>query len=198
MEAETAPAKARLADPDVEGLLARIDELLAVLESAPGPTVRSAVEAVRLLTEVYGEALARVLDHADAQTTRRLTEDEMLGHLLVLHGVHPDPVEVRAARAVERLRPAVRESDGDVEFAGVDGEVARVRVRTGGGCGAGCGGGAADVAAAVRAAVLAAAPELSDVETLPQERARRAAPAFVPLDALTRRAAAAPRAQGAG
>ncbi|MBC2869938.1 NifU family protein [Streptomyces mexicanus] len=199
MEAETAPAGTRLADPDVEGLLARIDELLAVLESAPGPTVRSAVEAVRLLTEVYGEALARVLDHADAQTTRRLTEDEVLGHLLVLHGVHPDPVEVRAARAVERLRPAVRESGGDVEFAGVDGEVARVRVRTGGGCGTGCGGGAVDVAAAVRAAVLAAAPELSDVETpAAQEPARRAAPAFVPLDALTRRAAAAPRAQGAG
>ncbi|MGA5582181.1 NifU family protein [Streptomyces thermodiastaticus] len=187
MAAETAPAPVRLADADVEARLARIDDLLETLESAPGPTVRGAVEAVRLLTEVYGEALARVLEYADTPMRRRMAEDELLEHLLVLHAVHPDPVEVRAARAVERLRPAVRASGGDVELAAVDGEVARVRVRSGGGCGAGCGGGGADVAGAVREAVLAAAPELADVETVPEQPAGRAAPAFVPLEALARR-----------
>jgi Fe-S cluster biogenesis protein NfuA len=187
MAAEAAPAPVRLADADVEARLARIDDLLETLQSAPGPTVRGAVEAVRLLTEVYGEALARVLEHADAPMRRRMAEDELLEHLLVLHAVHPDPVEVRAARAVERLRPAVRASGGDVEFAAVDGEVARVRVRTGGGCGAGCGGGGADVAGAVREAVLAAAPELSHVEAVPEQPAGRPAPAFVPLEALARR-----------
>ncbi|MFJ9561311.1 NifU family protein [Streptomyces fuscichromogenes] len=172
----------RLDGPAVESRLARLDALLESLESAPGPTGGSAVEAVRLLTEVYGEALARVLDHADAQVVRQLADDELLDHLLVLHDIHPDAPGLRAARAVERLRPAVRERGGDVEWAGVEGEVGRVRLTTGGGCGSGCGGGTTEVTDAVREAVLAAAPELADVQPEPQAPA----PAFVPLDALRR------------
>ncbi|MCK8437149.1 NifU family protein [Streptomyces sp. D2-8] len=179
-EADTA----RLADPDVEARLGRLDELLEGLESAPGPTTRSATEAVALLTEVYGEALARVLDHADEQVAERLAEDELLGHLMVLHDIHPEPAERRAARAVERLRPAVQERGGDVEWAGVEGQVARVRLKAGGGCGSGCGGGGSEVTDAVRAAVLAAAPELTAVEPLTET-----APAFVPLTTLTHRSA---------
>lgn len=176
---------ARLADPDIEARLARLDGLLEELQSAPGPATRSATEAVRLLTEVYGEALARVLDHADAPLAAHLVDDELLGHLLVLHDIHPEPPEHRAARAVERLRPAVRERGGDVEWAGVDGDVARVRLTSGGGCGSGCGGGGGEVTAAVREAVLAAAPELAAVEPLPDAPA----PAFVPLTTLKRRGA---------
>ncbi|MEU5539473.1 NifU family protein [Streptomyces sp. NPDC020362] len=185
----------RLPDPEVEARLARLDEVLAGLESTPGPAAREALEPVSLLTEVYGEALARVLDRADDALRERLADDELLGHLLVLHALHPEPVESRAARAVERLRPAVRERGGDLEWAGVEGRVARVRVTSGGGCGSGCGGGSADITEAVRAAVLAAAPELTGVEQVAAER--RAAPAFVPLATLTRRPAPQPQPQGA-
>lgn len=171
----------RLPDPAVEARLARLDEVLAGLESTPGP----ALEAVRLLTEVYGEALARVLDLAEQPLREELAADELLGHLLVLHDIHPEPPEHRAARAVEKLRPAVRERGGDLEWAGVDGRVARVRLRTGG-CGSGCGGGAGDPLEAVRAAVLAVAPELEAVEPVTEER--RPAPAFVPLSTIKRRA----------
>ncbi|MFF7564381.1 NifU family protein [Streptomyces pseudovenezuelae] len=175
----------RLADPMVESRLARLDQLLEGLESAPGPSTRSAIEAVRLLTEIYGEALARVMDRADARLSGLLADDELLAHLLVLHEIHPEPVERRAARAVERLRPAVQERGGDVEWAGVDGAVGRVRLTAGGGCGSGCGGGTSDVTDAVREAVLAVAPELTAVE--PVETT--APPAFVPLTALTNRGA---------
>lgn len=179
-----ADAAGRLADPAVEARLARLDEVLGALEATPGP----ALEAVRLLTEVYGEALARVLDDAGEALRERLAGDELLGHLLVLHDIHPEPPERRAARAVERLAPAVREGGGDLEWAGVEGRVARVRLSGGGGggCGAGCGGGSADVSGAVRAAVLALAPELESVEVVTAER--RAAPAFVPLTTIRRRA----------
>ncbi|MEY9989066.1 Fe-S cluster biogenesis protein NfuA [Streptomyces sp. V4I8] len=184
--AEAAPT--RLADLDVETRLARLDHLLEAIESAPGPTTRSATEAVGLLTEVYGEALARVMDHADGRLAELLADDELLGHLLVLHDIHPEPAELRAARAVERLRPAVRERGGDAEWAGVEGQVARVRLTSGGGCGSGCGGGASEVTDAVREAVLAAAPELTAVEPL-AAAAPAPAPAFVPLATLTHRGA---------
>ena len=174
----------RLPDAAVEARLARLDEVLAGLESAPGP----ALEAVRLLTEVYGEALARVLDDADERLWERLADDDLLGHLLVLHEIHPESPERRAARAVEKLRPAVRERGGDLEWAGVDGRVARVRLTSGGGCGSGCGGGSAEVVEAVREAVLAVAPELTSVETVPGTAGRKPAPAFGPRSTIKRRA----------
>ncbi|MFH8342320.1 NifU family protein [Streptomyces sp. AM6-12] len=182
-----AEAAGRLTDREVEARLARLDEALAGLEHTPGP----ALEAVRLLTEVYGEALGRVLDGADERLGARLAGDELVGHLMVLHGVHPQPLAERAQRAVERLAPAVRERGGDLAWAGVEGEVARVRLDSGsgsgGGCGGGCGGGSADIAAAVREAVLAVAPELTGVEIVPAGEERRAAPAFVPLSTIKRR-----------
>jgi Fe-S cluster biogenesis protein NfuA len=185
-----APAS-RLDDGEVTARIARIDELLETVQGAPGPMARTALDAVRALTEVYGEALARVLDHADAALAARLAEDELLGHLLVLHDVHPEPPERRAARAVERLRPAVRERGGDIALDAVEGQVARVRLRTAG-CGSGCGSALAGVEDAVREAVLAAAPELTAVEAVPETQSRP--PAFVPVDSLLRRPA---RPQGA-
>ncbi|MYV40767.1 NifU family protein [Streptomyces sp. SID1328] len=183
---------ARLADPAVEARLARLDELLERLESGSGQLSAEALESVGLLTEVYGEALARMLDGADAALLDRVAGDELLAHLLVLHSLHPEPPERRAERAVERLRPAVRERGGDLQWLGVEGEVARVRVDSGGGgCGSGCGGGGGDVTEVVRATVLAAAPELGAVEAVTAERVKP--PAFVPLATLTTRRAERPQ-----
>ncbi|MGS2591590.1 NifU family protein [Streptomyces hebeiensis] len=174
---------ARLDDTAVAGRLGRVDELLEQLEAEPGPAARTAIETVRALTEIYGEALARVLDHADRRLAGRLADDELLGHLLVLHEIHPDPTDRRVARAVDVLRPAVRERGGDLELAGIDGGVARVRLTT-----KGCGSASAGLEEAVREALCAAAPELSGVERV-KDPARP--PAFVPLDTLTRRVAPA-------
>ena len=40
-----------------------------------------------------------------------------------LHGIHPVPVERRVAEALERLRPRLRSSGGDVELVRATGEV---------------------------------------------------------------------------
>ncbi|MFD8427763.1 NifU family protein [Streptomyces coelicoflavus] len=182
--AEPASTPPRLGDGEVAARIAHIDELLEKVEIAPGPTARSALDAVRALTEVYGEALARVLDHASPALAGQLAEDELLGHLLVLHGIHPEPPARRAARAVERLRPAVQERGGDAELVDVDERTARIRLDTPG-CGSGCGSASTEVEDAVREAVLAAAPELTAVEAVPAT----GTDAFIPLDTLTRRPA---------
>ncbi|GHF71815.1 hypothetical protein GCM10010218_61310 [Streptomyces mashuensis] len=172
----------RLDDAAIARCLTRADELLGQVEAAPGPTARAALEAVRVLTELYGEALARVLDRAGPPLVESLAGDDLVGHLLVLHGIHPDPVDRRVARAVEALRPAVRERGGELELAGVEGGVARYRLTV-----KGCGSAAAGVEEAVREAVLAAAPELAGAERVPEGPPP---PAFVPLDVVTRRPAA--------
>ncbi|MCV2487922.1 hypothetical protein OF117_00985 [Geodermatophilus sp. YIM 151500] len=178
-----------LADPQVEQRLTRLDELLGQLEVTPGPAGALATEAVTALVEVYGEALARALGAAStadgpAAAVEAMLADPLLGHLLALHGIHPEPVEQRVDRALDVLRPDLGTHGDAVALVGVadgaDGPVAEVRVP------AGCG--TADVQLAVREAVLAVAPELADVRAAPPPRA----PAFVPLGALGRRPGAGP------
>ncbi|GAA0950220.1 NifU family protein [Actinocorallia libanotica] len=168
----------RLDAPAVADRLTRLEEVLGELETIPGATAAKALDAVTLLTEVYGEALARVLEQVPE--AEALTGDELVGHLLVLHELHPEPLEQRVGRALERLRPLLR--GGEARFDGVEGTVARV-VLAGGGC-----GGPGQAAEVVRDAVLATAPELTEVQVSP---ARRKA-AFIPVESLL--GAAAPKA----
>ena len=187
----------RLGEGAVAERLARIEELLAALERAPGPTAGSALDAVALLAEVYGEALARVMDRVsgDPRLAAALMEDDLLGHLLALHDVHPATLEERVGRALEGVRPYLRTHGRDVEPAEVDGDVVRVRLTrasTGTGGSGGCGNAAGALEQAVRDAVLAIAPELSAVEVEQQGAgaAGRSA-AFIPVGALLRPGAAA-------
>jgi Fe-S cluster biogenesis protein NfuA len=101
------------------------------------------------------------------------TADPLLGSLLALHGIHPDPAEARVARALDGL-------PGRVELLGITDGVADVRMGAGGGCGCAPSAGADEV----RDAVLAAAPELAGVRTVVAPAVRE--PAFVPLDGLGR------------
>jgi Fe-S cluster biogenesis protein NfuA len=176
--APAAPAAGRLDDAAVGGRLARADELLARVEGVAGPTTEAAVEAVQTLAEIYGEALARVLDMADEELRARLAADELIAHLMVLHELHPQPVEERIAAALDRLRPGLREHGGDVELVGVADGVATVRLKA-----KGCGSSAGALEEAVREAVLGVAPELTEVRQAPAPGG--SAPAFVPLDTLT-------------
>jgi len=196
----------RLDDPAVRERLAALDERLERLEQAPGPTARTALDAVHLLTEVYGEALARTVALlADAPPARAaFAGDELLAHLLVLHGVHPDPPGPRIAAALDRLAPELAAHGAAATLAGLDGTTATLRVTAaapaasaastsaGGGCGCGSGGGGPDlgeVAAVAREAVLAVAPEVTEVAVAADEtpaHARRPA-AFLPLDSVRRR-----------
>ena len=175
-------ASPRLDNAAVHERLTRLDELLGQVEAIPGPAGELALEAVSALAEVYGEALARATGYAAGTPTvlHALTDDELVGHLLVLHGIHPDSVERRVTHALDELRPALRERGGDVELAGIDHGVATVRLSL-----KGCS--SAGVEDAVREAVLAIAPELSDVQRAPA--AGRHDAAFIPLGALMPRPA---------
>jgi Fe-S cluster biogenesis protein NfuA len=184
----------RLDNAAVHERLTRLEELLEQVEAIPGPAGEIALEAVAALAEVYGEALARATAHASGTPALReaITGDELLGHLLVLHDIHPYPVERRVAHALDDLRPALREHGGDVELVGIEQGVAMVRLTI-----KGCSSAAGDVEEAVRQAVLAAAPELSDIQRLPSARssaASRRDATFIPLDALIPR----PATSGAG
>jgi hypothetical protein len=177
----------RLRDDEVERLVERADDLLGRLEEVPGPAGELALAAVTALTDLYAEALGRVVDHArgSRSTVRALTDDALVGHLLALHGVHPDPVEQRVARALDRLRHELASLGRDLTLAGLADGVAEVVLGGHGGCGGG-GPSVEELSDLVRDVVVGAAPELVDVRVI-----REHATTFVPLESLVRTPAGA-------
>jgi Fe-S cluster biogenesis protein NfuA len=142
----------------------------ALLERAEVEGDPLALDLARELLDLYGEGLARLTDvlaahDADGELARAVASDELVSHLLLLHGLHPVPVRERVRGAIEEVRPYLESHGGDVELLGVEDGVARVRLQ--GSCN-GCPSSALTLKSAIEAAVLKAAP---DVERIEEEEA---------------------------
>jgi hypothetical protein len=86
----------------------RVEELLAQLETyRDEPAGAVATQAVRALVDLYGDALARVVSLvADGGLVPALVEDELLGHLLLVHDLHPNPEGIEPAEPAAPVEPA--------------------------------------------------------------------------------------------
>lgn len=172
---------AGLPDREVRARITRLNDLLERLEQLPGPAADMAMEAIEALTAIYGTALARVTAMVTDGTAspRSMAADEVVGHLMLLHGLHPEPPEQRIDRVLAELRPQLG-GKGDIELTAVEDGVAKIRITA-----AGCRSTAAALASAVSDAILAAVPELAGVD--PVTDAAPAPPALIPVEALRRR-----------
>jgi Fe-S cluster biogenesis protein NfuA len=153
---------------DVAALPARIEGLLDELASVGDYQVTErAEELVAAVVELYGAGLERIVsvltdDPAGSALLDRLTDDDLVSNLLMLHGLHPDDVGVRVQAALDKVRPYLGAHAGGIEFLGVD-EHGVAQLRLEGSCD-GCAGSAATVHNAVERAVLEAAPEVVAVQ----------------------------------
>jgi Fe-S cluster biogenesis protein NfuA/nitrite reductase/ring-hydroxylating ferredoxin subunit len=144
-----------------------VEALLGEIESLKDPIARAkAAEIVQVLLELYGEGLARMMGvvaqgEESERTFEAFAEDELISHLLLLHGLHPVSVEKRIVRALEEVRPYLRSHGGNVELLGVEGGVARLRME--GSCD-GCPSSAVTLKLAIEEAVQKAAPDLEGIE----------------------------------
>lgn len=161
-----AEVAATLDDGAVRDRVARVDALLADVESAIGAVpVDTAIELVQALLELYGEGLARVVAHVaaadeDGALARVFAGDELVSHLLLLHGLHPVPLDARVRGALAEVRPYLESHGGDVELLGIDEGIVRLSMR--GSCD-GCASSAATLKLAIEDAIQRAAPEIDAV-----------------------------------
>jgi Fe-S cluster biogenesis protein NfuA len=159
-----------LSDREVRERVARIDTLLERVEQIGQPAARdSALAAVQGLLDLYGEGMARIVglinDACDDATAARVAGafagDELVSHLLLLHGLHPDSLRERVEQALADVRPYLQSHGGNVELLHIEGGVAKVRLS--GSC-HGCASSEVTLRNLVDDAVRAAAPELSGIE----------------------------------
>jgi hypothetical protein len=191
---ETAPAEdggvSRLRDGELRKRLTRLEHLLSLVEQTPGPVGEMAMSAVTALSQVYGEALARAggyaAEHPDV--LEAFLRDELINHLLVLHDIHPEPVDQRVGRTLDRLRTALAGRARALSLREIADGTATVELEfesSKGCCGSSAPRDQEDVRVAVREAVLSVAPEIGDVVfAAGREPAPRPEPAFVPLSSV--------------
>ncbi len=146
----------------------RIEQLLEA-SSASGPVARErAEELVRVVVELYGAGLERVLEIAydtgalTDDLLDQLADDDLVASLMLVHGLHPHDVHTRVERALEKVRPYLGSHGGDVELLEVtEGDVVRLRML--GSCD-GCASSAVTLQLAVEGAIAELAPEVVGIE----------------------------------
>jgi Fe-S cluster biogenesis protein NfuA len=144
---------------------ARVEALLEELEGVPpGPARDTAIALVQALIELYGEGLARLVGHVaerdDGTLADALARDELLSPLLILHGLHPVPLDRRVLDALDEVRPYLETHGGNVELLGVDDGVVRLQLQ--GSC-SGCPSSAVTLKHAVEEAIHKAAPDVTGI-----------------------------------
>lgn len=177
----------------------RLERLVQEIDALPAGRVRdSVVEIVQELMDLHGAGLERVFDVIHESTISgqslidRLAQDPVVSNLLLLHDLHPVPLEERVNQALASVRPYLGTHGGNVELLALTGEgVAKLRLQ--GSC-HGCASSAVTLKLAIEQALHEAAPDLSgiDVEGVVEEKPRAMPAGFIPLQAVSTKPGSAP------
>ena len=151
-----------MADP------ARIEALLEEVESLDPSCRAIAGELVQELVELYGDGLGRIVEvvaarDADGSLARELAADELVSHLLLLHGLHPVALETRVRGALAEVRPYLESHGGDEQRVGVEDGVVRLRLE--GSC-SGCPSSTMTLKLAIEDAIHKAAPDVERIDAV--------------------------------
>lgn len=172
---------------DFQDDMQRIGGLVQQIDSIADPAVRAATkDLVQSLMDLHGAALEKALDivaeagEPGMDIIGRLGRDSLVSSVLILYGLHPEDLETRVAKAVDRIRPQLRKQGCEVELLGVNEGAIRLRVQTGSHT---CGSTAKTVQATLEGAVYDAAPDMSSLVIEGFEE--KPSSGFVSLDKLS-------------
>jgi Fe-S cluster biogenesis protein NfuA len=166
---QTPAARPETSPPVRPGVLVeRVERLIELSEQIPDPGARELVgDLTGAIMDLYGEGLARiggVLRDAGppgAELRERLLADGVVASLLLMHDLHPMPLEERVLAALDSVRPYMESHEGGVELLGIEDGVARLQLQ--GSC-HGCAASQATLELAIREALDEHAPDLLGME----------------------------------
>jgi Fe-S cluster biogenesis protein NfuA len=164
----------------------RIGNLVQEIESSADPAVRAITKTLmQSLMDLHGAAIEKALDIvADSgeqgmAIIDRLGRDPLVSSVLILYGLHPEDLEARTVKAVDKVRPQLRKQGCEVELVSVSDGVIRLRVETGSHT---CGSTAKTLQATLEGTMYDAAPDLTSLVIEGFEE--KPASGFVGLDKL--------------
>jgi Fe-S cluster biogenesis protein NfuA/nitrite reductase/ring-hydroxylating ferredoxin subunit len=151
-----------------ERLVERVQELQDLLDVHGDSTTREiADELVSSIVQMYGAGLERIVARLFAggmdgeRIAVGLTEDPLIATLLLIHDLHPVPIEDRVQAALESVRPYMESHGGNVELLSLEDGIARIHLR--GSC-SDCSASSVTLELAIKQALEEAAPDLAGLE----------------------------------
>ena len=113
----------------------RIEELIAALETLDDPHAREpAKELLQVVLDLHTNGLSRLMELVassgalDDALVEALERDPQVSALLLLHGLHPQDLPTRVARAVEKMRPLLGAQGIQIELIDAAEEAVAVQV----------------------------------------------------------------------
>jgi len=178
-----------------DDLVGRVQDLQERLEAAGDPATRAAAdELVSAVVQMYGAGLEQIMaalaaDEDGRRIALALADDPQVATLLMIHDLHPVPLDRRVHLALEQVRPYMESHGGNVELISLVDGVARLRLE--GSC-SDCSASSVTLELAIKQALEQAAPDLDGLEVEGIEPPSQAdpapgpalAPAWVEIDRL--------------
>ena len=151
-----------------EQLVERVQELQGLLDAHGEQRTREiADELISSLVQMYGAGLERILTglldagEPGERMAAKLAEDPLVATLLLIHDLHPVPLDQRVKAALDSVRPYMESHGGDVELLSLEDGVARIHLR--GSC-SDCSASSVTLELAIKQALEEAAPDLDGLE----------------------------------
>jgi Fe-S cluster biogenesis protein NfuA len=144
----------------------RVEKLAARLDQANDPEVRAnALELVQAVVELHGAALQRLIDRClempdGERVLDAALQDELVSSMFLLHSLHPDDIETRVLRGIDKVRPYLQSHGGDCDLIAVTDGVVHLRLK--GACGS-CASSSLTLKNAVEEALYEVAPDIKDI-----------------------------------
>ena len=180
-------------ESNIVNRLRELESLLPEIEHLADSSVREKVgQLVQTVLEFHGEGLARLVEqlmHNDAGgglLVRKLAQDDLIGSLLILHGLHPLDLQARVLQALEKIAPLLKSHGGSVSLTNVSPE-GEVYLRLEGSC-HGCASSRVTLESSIESAIYASAPDVTAIHVeglIGEAEAHASSGGFVPLSQLT-------------
>ncbi len=146
----------------------KIGALVHKIENLADAEARtSALELFQLVMDLHGAGVERMMNlifdagEPGQRIIDTLGDDDLVGSLLLLYGLHPLDLETRVMQVLDRLGPELRSHGATVEVLGFNDGVVRLRLEQSAG---GCGSSAQNLRAGLEEAIYTAAPDISGLE----------------------------------
>jgi Fe-S cluster biogenesis protein NfuA len=172
---------------DLPDRLARLAELVRELERIADPNARAAaLDLMQLVMDLNGAAMERMMERvfalgeAGQKVIDELGNDPAVSGLMVLYGLHPEDLETRVSKALQKIGPKLRSHGADCELTSVGAGAVRVRLSAGSHS---CGSTMAAVRDMVEGAIYDAAPDVTSLTLEGLEG--KPSSGFVSLNTLT-------------
>jgi Fe-S cluster biogenesis protein NfuA len=174
---------------DLRRVADRIESILGEIGTLPDPRAKEgAAELLRLLMDLYGAGLRRVLAIAaeagpeGSRVVDALAEDDLVSSLLILHGLHPLDLDARVRRGLQRVQAILEPHGGRLRLVTASEAVVRVELDMGGHA---CGSSSGTMKLAVERAIGETAPEVREVDVQVAQAATAPAP-VIQIQGLTK------------